>query len=62
MEHREILKIVKECGLCIEINSSGLRHIVGMGYGLIEFSSHGHKTEHAVEVHLPFLQKSIKPL
>ncbi len=29
---REILKIVKECGLCVEINTSGLRHKVGEIY------------------------------
>ena len=40
----------------IEIDFEIAEKIVGMGNGLIEFSSHGHKTEHAVEVHLPFLQ------
>lgn len=43
----------------IEIDFEIAEKIVGMGNGLIEFSSHGHKTEHAVEVHLPFLQKAL---
>ncbi len=43
----------------IEIDFEVAEEIVRMGNGLIEFSSYGHRAEHAVEVHLPFLQKAL---
>ncbi|MCS7229258.1 MAG: AmmeMemoRadiSam system protein B [Candidatus Kryptonium sp.] len=43
----------------IEIDFELAEEIVSAGNGLIEFSSYGHRSEHAVEVHLPFLQKAL---
>ncbi|MEN3039165.1 MAG: AmmeMemoRadiSam system protein B [Candidatus Kryptonium sp.] len=43
----------------IEIDFKLAEQIVDAGNGLIEFSSYGHRSEHAVEVHLPFLQKAL---
>ncbi len=41
----------------VEIDLDIAEKIVEMGQGLIGISSYGHRAEHAVEVHLPFLQK-----
>ncbi len=43
----------------IEIDFNLAEEIVKAGNGLIEFSSYGHRAEHAIEVHLPFLQKAL---
>ncbi len=43
----------------IEIDVDLAQLIVERGDGLIEFSSYGHRQEHAIEVHLPFLQKAL---
>jgi len=43
----------------IEIDIELAEKIYEKGKGLIEISSYGHKLEHAVEVHLPFLQKAL---
>ncbi len=43
----------------IEIDVELAEKIYEKGKGLIEISSYGHKLEHAIEVHLPFLQKAL---
>ncbi len=43
----------------IEIDIELAEKLYEKGKGLIEISSYGHKLEHAIEVHLPFLQKAL---
>ncbi len=43
----------------VDIDVEIVEKLLNAGRGLIEVSSYGHRAEHAVEVHLPFLQKAL---
>ncbi len=43
----------------VNIDVEIVEKLLSAGQGLIEISSYGHRAEHAVEVHLPFLQKAL---
>jgi hypothetical protein len=43
----------------VNIDFEVVEELLNVAQGLIEVSSYGHRAEHAVEVHLPFLQKAL---